>query len=94
MEQLGFYVCVTDLEDELVRALGAAAVEQIVNQQGDLPAFQRFQQQPTQQGLTLEEHLHGFIGSRGRKIEYVPLLVDALDLARVPRPLDAVLAHV
>jgi hypothetical protein len=29
-----------------------------------------------------------------RKIHYAPLLVNALDLGRVPRPLDAVLAHV
>jgi hypothetical protein len=29
-----------------------------------------------------------------RKIRYAPLLVEALDLARVPRPLDRVLAHV
>jgi hypothetical protein len=29
-----------------------------------------------------------------RKIRYAPLLVAALDLARVPRPLDGVLAHV
>jgi hypothetical protein len=30
----------------------------------------------------------------GRKIRCAPLLVAALDLARVPRPLDGVLAHV
>jgi hypothetical protein len=35
------------------------------------------------------------MGSGGsRKIRYARLLVDALDLARVPRPLDGVLAHV
>src|SRR5947208_17018009 len=27
MERLGFYVCVADLEDELIRALGPASVE-------------------------------------------------------------------
>src|SRR4051812_4603574 len=30
MERLGFWVCETDLEDELVRALGAPAVEDIL----------------------------------------------------------------
>jgi hypothetical protein len=30
---------------------------------------------------------------RGRKIEYAALLVEALDLDRVPRPLDRVLLH-
>jgi hypothetical protein len=36
-----------------------------------------------------------FIGTRsGRKIRYGRLLVDALDLTRVPRPLQRVLSHV
>src|ERR1700741_5415675 len=35
MEQLGFYVCVADLEDELIRALGVEAVEEIVGVNGD-----------------------------------------------------------
>src|SRR5439155_1629545 len=34
MERLGFYVCVADLEDELIRCLGAAAVERLVEEQG------------------------------------------------------------
>jgi len=35
------------------------------------------------------------MGTRGgRKIQYAPVLVGALDLDRVPRPLDAVLARV
>jgi hypothetical protein len=35
------------------------------------------------------------MGSGGRrKIRYARLLVDALDLADVPRPLDRLLAHV
>jgi len=35
------------------------------------------------------------MGSGGRrKIRYARFLVEALDLGRVPRPLDGVLAHV
>jgi hypothetical protein len=35
------------------------------------------------------------MGSGGsRKIRYARLLVEALDLTQVPRPLDRVLAHV
>jgi hypothetical protein len=30
MEALGFYVCVADLEDELIRSLGVAAVERVI----------------------------------------------------------------
>jgi Overcoming lysogenization defect protein-like, TOPRIM domain len=95
MERLGFYVCVADLEDELIRALGAAAVEQVVEAQRDLASFRTLQKQPAWQGRTHEEQLRRFMGSGGRrKIRYARLLVDALDLTQVPRPLDRVLAHV
>jgi len=95
MERLGFYVCVADLEDELIRALGADSVEDVVDTQGDLGSFRTLQRQPAWQGRAREDQLRRFMGSGGsRKIRYARLLVDALDLTRVPRPLDLVLAHV
>jgi hypothetical protein len=95
MEALGFYVCVVDLEDELIRALGADAVEQVVDAHGDLGSFRTLQKQPAWQGRPTEEQLRRFMGSGGRrKIRYGRFLVDALDLDHVPRPLDLVLAHV
>jgi hypothetical protein len=95
MEAMGFYVCVADLEDELIRALGAASVEQVVDAQGDLGPFRTLQKQPAWRGRPREEQLRRFMGSGGsRKVRYARLLVDALDLTRVPRPLDRVLAHV
>ena len=92
MAALGFYVCVADLEDELIRALGADVVEQIVEEQGETGRFRTFQKQPAQQEKTIEAQLHRFMGNR--KIRYAPLLVNALDLADVPRPLARVLTHV
>jgi hypothetical protein len=95
MEALGFYVCDSDLEDELIRALGAEAVEEIVADHGELGPFRTFQHQPFYRERTREQQLHRFIGTRaGRKVAYARYLVDALDLARVPRPLDRVLASV
>ena len=95
MESLGFYVCVADLEDELIRALGVASVEEVVDAQGDLGSFRTLQKQPEWRGRPMEDQLRRFMGSGGsRKIRYARLLVDALDLTRVPRPLDLVLAHV
>ena len=95
MERLGFYVCVLDLEDELIRALGAATVERVADAQGDLGSFRTLQKQPAWQGRSTEEQLRRWLGSGGRrKIRYARLLVEALDLAQVPRPLDLVLAHV
>jgi hypothetical protein len=94
MEALGFYVCVADLEDELIRCLGAAGVERVVEAQGELGSFRTFQQQPAWQGRSSQAQLRRFIGTHsGRKVRYARLLVDALDLTGVPRPLDRVLAH-
>jgi hypothetical protein len=95
MERLGFYVCVADLEDELIRAVGAAAVERAIEAQGDLEKFRTFQKQPAWRGRPSEEQLRRFFGTQGgRKIQSAALLVDALDLTQVPRPLDGVLAFV
>jgi hypothetical protein len=95
MERLGFHVCVTDLEDELIRALGPASVEAVLDSQGDLGSFRTFQKQPAWRGQRIEGQLQRFMGSADRrKIRYARLFVDALDLAHVPRPLDGVLARV
>lgn len=95
LERLGFYVCERDLEDELIRAVGAAQVEGIVEAQGDLGRFRTLQKQPEWRGRPLEEQLRRFFGSGGRrKIRYAPLLVEALEPDRIPRPLDGVLARV
>jgi hypothetical protein len=95
MERLGFYVCVADLEEELIRALGAASVEEVVAAHGDLGPFRTLQKQPGWRGRPPEEQLRRFMGSGSRrKIRYAGYLVEALDLAQVPRPLDSVLTHV
>jgi Overcoming lysogenization defect protein-like, TOPRIM domain len=93
MESRGFYVCVKDLEDELIRALGVESLERIAAAQGDLRSFRTLQKQAAWHGRPLQDQLRRWMGSGGRrKIRYAGLLVDTLDLARVPRPLDGVLA--
>ncbi|MET0965624.1 MAG: TOPRIM nucleotidyl transferase/hydrolase domain-containing protein [Nakamurella sp.] len=90
-----FFVCSSDLEDELIRALGVPAVEQILAEHGDLKSFRIFQQQPDQRGKTDHARLRRFMGTRGgRKIEYAPLLIDALDVDRVPAPLAQLMAAI
>ncbi len=92
MEALGFAVCVADLEDELIRALGVASVERVIEHEGELRAFRTLQKQSAQQGRSTEAQLRRFMGSRGgRKIRYARLLVEALGAEQVPRPLDRVL---
>lgn len=94
MDDLGFAVCVADLEDELIRALGVPAVERVIEVRGDMRAWQTMQKQPAQLAIPVERRLRRFMGTKSaRKATYAPLLVDALDLDQVPRPLDRVLAH-
>ena len=92
MERLGFYVCEADLEDELVRSLGAPVVEEILAAHGKLGSFRTYQKQPAHRERTTEEQLRGFLNNW--KIQLAASLVEALDLSHVPRPLDGVLAHV
>ena len=88
-------MCAADLEDELIRALGAPVVEAVVDQAGELGLLRMFQRQPAQRGRVREHQLHRFMGTRsGRKIEYATLLAERLDLVRVPRPIEQVLRHV
>jgi hypothetical protein len=94
MERLGFYVCDPDLEGELIRALGAERVEAVLETGGSLSAFRTFQKQPQWRGQPPEAQLRRFFGSSAGKIKYARLLVDALDMTSVPRPLDGVLGHV
>jgi hypothetical protein len=94
LEALGFFVCVLDLEDELIRSLGATRVLGVIDAEGERASFRRFQKQPAQRLRLVEHQLRRFLGTRaGRKIRYGSLLVDALDLEHVPRPLDRLLDY-
>ncbi|MGW7412187.1 TOPRIM nucleotidyl transferase/hydrolase domain-containing protein [Streptomyces sp. NPDC054863] len=94
LQRLGFYVCDADLEDELIRALGPSGVEQVVHAEGDLRSLRTFRNQPAQRTRTVHQQLRRFMGTTGgRKEQYARAMVDALDLERVPRPLDDLLAH-
>jgi hypothetical protein len=92
LERHGFYACTRDLEDELTRAVGPDGMERVLAKEGELRAFRTYQKQPAHRARPLEEQLHGFMWNRKQK--YAVLLVEALDLDRVPRPLDRVLAHI
>ena len=90
---LGFFVCVTDLEDELIRSLGPGRVERLIAAQGELAMFRTFVKQPAHRDEPRERQLHRFMGTRsGRKIRYGHLLAAAVDPGQVPGPLAALLA--
>ncbi|HEX5533011.1 MAG TPA: TOPRIM nucleotidyl transferase/hydrolase domain-containing protein [Actinomycetales bacterium] len=92
---LGFFPCIADLEDELIRALGADAVEAVIETAGDGRSLRLLAGMPAQRGWTREAVLRRFLGVRsGRKARYAALLIDALEPGQVLGPLDAVLAWV
>lgn len=95
IEQLGFFACVADLEDELIRALGTDHVEHLVETQGELAAFRILQQQPEQRGRPVAQQLRRFMGTKSmRKIRYGHILAAAIDLQSCPEPLARIIeAH-
>jgi hypothetical protein len=92
---LGFFVCVADLEDELIRSLGAGLVEELIAAEGESGPFRTFTRQPAHRGEPRGQQLRRFMGTRsGRKIRYGHLLAAALDLTRIPVPLAGLLSTV
>jgi hypothetical protein len=92
LERVGFYACTRDLEDELTRAVGPEGMEQVISEQGELRAFRTYQKQLAHRASPLEEQIYGFMWNR--KQRYAVLLVEQMELERVPRPLERVLAFV
>ena len=92
---VGFQVCVDDLEDELIRAVGMAGVERVIAAEGEARSLRILRREPAQRGRDAREQVRRFLGSRaGRKVRYARRLVEAADPTRVPAPLDRVLAAV
>lgn len=91
--QHGFQVCVADLEEELIRALGVTRVKDLVRAEGDLRSLEIFLGQPAQRDRTPQQQLGRFLGTKkGRKIHYGRVLAEALDPDQVPAPLESLLA--
>jgi hypothetical protein len=87
------FVCVADLEEELIRAAGPGTVLDLVAAQGEDRSFAALRQQPAHRDRPVADVLRRFMGSRsGRKATYARLVVEALRFDALPAPLDAALA--
>ncbi|HET7398744.1 MAG TPA: ATP-dependent endonuclease [Intrasporangium sp.] len=92
--RLGFHGCSADLEDELIRALGADAVAAVIEAAGEGRSLRRLAAMPAQRGWTREAVLRRYLAAgSGRKARYAALLVEAMEPARVPEPLTALLGR-
>jgi hypothetical protein len=95
LEDLGFFVCRADLEDELIRAVGAGEVLRLVAAEGEERSFRTLQLQPAMRDKSLVHQLRRMMGGRaGGKERWARLLVETVPLDKVPYPLDAVLAQI
>jgi hypothetical protein len=95
LEEFGFFVCRADLEDELIRAVGAEQVLRLVATEGEERSFRTLQRQPAMRDKTLVHQLRRMMGGRsGGKERWARLLVETAPLDRMPYPLDAVLAWI
>jgi hypothetical protein len=88
------YVCDQDLEDELIRALGAERVQDVVAEHDELETFRSFQNQVYWRGRPVERQLRRWLQNGGRYLRYPPLLIEAMERDEIPQPLADVLAAV
>ncbi|GGT12734.1 MULTISPECIES: TOPRIM nucleotidyl transferase/hydrolase domain-containing protein [Streptomyces] len=90
----GIFVCVADLEEELIRVLGVPKTEEIIEAEGDLTPWRTFTRQPAQSGRSRQDQMRRFLGTRkGRKIRYGHLLAGALEPGGTPAPLEALFSR-
>jgi hypothetical protein len=87
------YVCVEDLEDELIRALGSDRVQEVVGAQGELDTFRNVQNQLFWRGRPVEAQLRRWLQNGDRRHRYPPRLVEAMEPHEIPAPLVGVLEH-
>ena len=84
------HVCVADLEDELIRAVGVDGVVAVLDRAGRSPRRSPRSASRSSGGVEpMDARLHRFLAAGARrKLRYARLLTDAaFDLDRVPRPL-------
>ena len=82
------YVCVRDLEDELIRAVGPDTVVELLDELAELGRFRTFQEQPEWRGQPLHDQLRRFAGTRsGRKAVFAGRLAAELTDGSLPGPL-------
>lgn len=90
----GFFVCDTDLEDELIRSLLVSEIEAVLQAEGDLGAFRTFQKQAVWSDQPVQAQMHRWLGSVARrKSRYARSFVLAASPDKIPRPLLGLVEH-
>lgn len=94
LEARSVFVCDPDLEGELIRAVGKARLEGLMEERGELASFRTMGKQPAWRGRPFDARAHRWIRSYARRSSvYARVLVDAAADDRIPEPLEALLHH-
>ena len=93
LAEAGFFACVEDLEEELIRAVGVDGVVAVIRARGEGRQLDTFRRQAAQRERTPPQQLRRFMGTTsGRKTYYGRALPEALDPTALPAPLLRLLA--
>jgi hypothetical protein len=95
LEKAGFFACVVDLEDELIRAAGESTLSGLIELEGDAPPWHTFRKQRAWNGRPVDQQFRRFIRSVSeRNSRYIRAIVETIDPSRLPRPLRLLLDYI
>jgi hypothetical protein len=95
LEELGFFACNADLEEELIRAAGDANLSRLIELEGDAQPWRKFRSQSAWHGRPVNQQFRRFIRSVSeRNSRYIRAMVETIDPSRLPRPLLMLLDYV
>jgi len=95
LEGIGFFACITDLEEELIRAVSETTLSRLIEVEGDAQPWRTFRNQQAWRGRPLDQQFRRFIRSVSeRNSRYIRAIVETTDPSRLPRPLRLLLDYV
>jgi hypothetical protein len=95
LEGIGFFACVADLEDDLIRAVSETDLSRLIELEGDAQSWRTFRNQQAWQGRPVDQQFRRFIRSVSeRNSRYIRAIVETIELSRLPRPLRLLLDYV
>ena len=95
LEGIGFFACIADLEDELIRAASKPNLSKLIEREGDAQPWRTFRNQHACHGRPVDQQFRSFIRSVSeRNSRYIRAIVETIDVSRLPRPLRLLLDYV
>ena len=95
LEEVGFFACIADLEDELIRAASESILSRLIELEGDAQPWRTFRSQRAWNGRPVDEQFRRFIRSVSeRNARYIRVIVERMDPKQLPRPLRLLLDYV